>query len=466
MLVGGFSLTRIESGFEELGVFAEARYSIGFLLTLAMLGPIAIRRPPVVGRSVWAWIGLVVSLHALVATSTLWSQELPAGSGPILDIALLVVVLLLAVFIFGRSPESGIHVLLKGAVVASVVLMTVGIVVSGQIVGELTQFGAGGIGVARLYGLAIIAAIYLWQKGESKFWVAAVPVCLTGAMLSGSRAAVLGVILTTCLLVPVVVRSSKRAAAMLFIVIAVASTVIFTTTTGMEASELFWSTMWLGDRSDSPGLDALYFADRDRFLSESWELFKEYPVWGAGYGSFAQVSDVAYPHNLLLSITVDTGMVGLLLFGAIAMLLVRRWFRVRSLQHTFAAMAGFFYFICSMFAGSYYDARLMWLFLLLYILPTSPGPNTLPPSRPVVARRVMPPHGRAGLAVEHAALGLSRRSPERGPGPRPAGPSDAQTVEADRPTTGASAASLFSLGLYQCHRPGRVGSVLGHALDR
>lgn len=427
MLVGGLSLTRIGSGYEELGVFAEARYSIGFLLTLAMLGPIAVRRPPVVGRSVWAWIGLVVSLHALVVMSTLWSQDLPAGSGPVLDIALLVVVLLLAVFIFGRSPESGIHVLLKGAVVASVVLMTVGIVVSGQIVGELTQFGAGGIGVARLNGLAIIAAIYLWQKGESKIWVAAVPVCLTGAMLSGSRAAVLGVMLTTCLLLPVVVRSSMRAAAMLVVVIAVASTVIFTTTTGREASELFWSTMWLGDGSDSPSLDALYLADRDRFLRESWELFKEHPVWGAGYGSFAQVSDVAYPHNLLLSITVDTGMVGLLLSGAIAMLSVRRWFRVRSFQHTFAAMAGFFYFVCSMFAGSYYDARLMWLFLLLYMLPASPRFNALPPSRSSVERRFMPVPDHAGVSRMNKLLtGLSQRSPERASDPHPGSPRDAR----------------------------------------
>jgi O-antigen ligase len=57
--------------------------------------------------------------------------------------------------------------------------------------------------------------------------------------------------------------------------------------------------------------------ERLRFYGEAWDLILEAPLFGHGLGSFGYMANFAaggYPHNAILEIAVNGGLVGLLLF--------------------------------------------------------------------------------------------------------------------------------------------------------
>ena len=102
-------------------------------------------------------------------------------------------------------------------------------------------------------------------------------------------------------------------------------------------------------------------------------MFCNAPVIGVGLDGYRQLSFTGepYPHNIVLHIAVEGGLIGLLFFLIPLWGLIDRWFSPKELEHTVAASLAFLYFVASLFSGGLYDTRFYWFFAALYMLPKS-----------------------------------------------------------------------------------------------
>jgi O-antigen ligase len=128
-------------------------------------------------------------------------------------------------------------------------------------------------------------------------------------------------------------------------------------------------------------------------------LFEDHPALGAGTGAFAYhsqrtplISDIETPHNILLEIAADWGVMGLVLFAMLVLAAIRR--RPPAPVWT-AVWALFLFFLANAMLGSFFEGRAFWGLALLLLA----APVAALPVRPVTEPSESPaPH------VEKAAL--------------------------------------------------------------
>jgi O-antigen ligase len=123
--------------------------------------------------------------------------------------------------------------------------------------------------------------------------------------------------------------------------------------------------------------------DRSDRLS-MWTLalrnFKDNPVLGLGYGNFIHTGFYlyylegspiyGYPHNILLEIASQTGLIGLTIFTILvtySFILQFRTYKISSLSMYFTSFICFFFFV-SQFGGDLYDFRYFWILALIGVL--------------------------------------------------------------------------------------------------
>jgi O-antigen ligase len=103
---------------------------------------------------------------------------------------------------------------------------------------------------------------------------------------------------------------------------------------------------------------------RDILFQWSWDFWLEAPIFGNGLGSFALVTDLEYPHNILMEFLCETGVVGLILF---LMLLLGAGFRqfvgANPERGLILALIALFA-VAAMASGDFVDSRFLFLFLL------------------------------------------------------------------------------------------------------
>ena len=110
---------------------------------------------------------------------------------------------------------------------------------------------------------------------------------------------------------------------------------------------------------------------RITLLEEAWSMFKDHPIVGVGLDGYQQsaVSGAVYSHNLIMQVLAEGGLVGALLLSAPLVLLLFQWRRHQALEQHVVLFLGLYHFVASMFSGGYYDARWMWFFFAVYMLP-------------------------------------------------------------------------------------------------
>jgi len=369
LLLGGASLERLDDAFGELGVFGEVRFAgmllVATALTLFMAAP---RRPPLSGP-LFAWLLLLAALHAEVAASWLWSDRTPYAKAQLLEVGFSAAALALAVPLVRDAPERCLRLFLVVLYGSAVAFVLVSLVLSGAPAGELAGAGAGGIGGARLLCMGVLAAAWLMREGGRHAWLLLVPVplMLAGAVVSGSRAAVLALLIALGVSwlhwrsdrdgsTTAGSHSRRGMSALLAVGLLAAVTVPFTRAIGQ-----IWLEQLLASSSAAGGI---YLADRDVIFADAWQQFSIHPLGGIGIGSYIGPFGEQYPHNLLLSFAIDAGAFAL----AGAFLGITAGFAVLVGQRSTAAGAALagasFFAVVSFFAGSYYDARFLWVFLL------------------------------------------------------------------------------------------------------
>jgi O-antigen ligase len=110
-------------------------------------------------------------------------------------------------------------------------------------------------------------------------------------------------------------------------------------------------------------------------------MFAERPIIGNGTGSFASfaagtvgLTDLPYPHNIVLQVGADFGLLGL---GLVALLVASALFRRIPADPSWVAVRLLFAFLFleSLVSGDFYSDRMLWALLVLLVLAPSPDPR-------------------------------------------------------------------------------------------
>jgi O-antigen ligase len=216
-------------------------------------------------------------------------------------------------------------------------------------------------------------------------------------MLSGSRAAFLALLVALAFLFVRRKRvgHGRRASwtvRITAVVLALIGTVaFFLSPFGLTIIEGFVISN-LAPASRQPGAqEAIYLADRDVIFQHAFSTATQHPAAGLGVGSYRGPFGEEYPHNLVLMYAVDAGIVAAGLLLAFIVHFSWRSLAARAQWGVGAATTGGFLLIASLFAGSYYDARVFWFMsFALTAAHAVRRPGARPPAGPIAL------HSRAG----------------------------------------------------------------------
>ncbi len=119
-------------------------------------------------------------------------------------------------------------------------------------------------------------------------------------------------------------------------------------------------------------------ATREAYWQDAISMFVSRPVFGHGTGSFGAVAvgieSEAYPHNIILEVAAELGLVGLFLFVAFILVVMRSAIRLLTAlggadwdswlwPYAVVTTTSFvFYLAAAQFSGDLYDSRFIWLF--------------------------------------------------------------------------------------------------------
>jgi O-antigen ligase len=216
--------------------------------------------------------------------------------------------------------------------------------------------------------IGLITSVYFYVRNGRKLgWLIGVPAFLTGAVASGSRGGLVALLLTLVLAAPSVLPGMrKHGGAKPLLLIAGLLGVGLATMGGSILA-------FVEQRFIVTTFQNGYASSRNVLFRMALDLWLEHPFVGTGINSFAETTQLGpgehYPHNLFLAVAAEGGVVGLALlvnaFGQLRHEFARVPRGARSPESRTAAYCGIFVGAACMFSGDYYDARLMWILLIL-----------------------------------------------------------------------------------------------------
>ncbi len=245
----------------------------------------------------------------------------------------------------------------------------------------ITAFGSNYIALSRATGLGLLSVLfYLFpneQKKTRKLWLLGISGLLLWAMLSsGARGPVISLGLAIVLLLiftalGIIRTENRRMLARLGIIIA--SVVVIVITFG---DKLFPTLMLrMNILFYGGGSSAL---ERVDFFGEAFDLWIDSPIWGKGIGQFGWAiwgQDIReYPHNILLELAAETGLIGLGLFLAIISLSIKNLFICCTQENRFSKkICGYllpafcFCFLNALISGDINDNRILFTMVGLLV---------------------------------------------------------------------------------------------------
>jgi O-antigen ligase len=189
------------------------------------------------------------------------------------------------------------------------------------------------LGQGRFFGMAALVAFGAWLYADpfsrrGVALMAAFVTCVSALLVGGGRGPTLGVIAGMLLPLALGLRFvdrrllvSKALVASIVLFVAMAAAVLQVAATSSEelpTLQRFHTLLTEEEGGQS---------DRLNFWRRSWHLWLEQPVLGSGVGSwpirYFGLDVPRYPHNLILEVLVEFGLIGLLLLAGIVIVAVR-----------------------------------------------------------------------------------------------------------------------------------------------
>ncbi|MGO1796473.1 MAG: O-antigen ligase family protein [Microbacterium gubbeenense] len=305
--------------------------------------------------------------------SGLWSATGARATETIANIALLLLCLFMLVGVARYDAESTRSAFLLCMYWSGIVFAAASAITGGTSgIGRSVAFGGGPNVFVRIVVWGTIAAIALAILRKRPGYLLALPILVLFTALSGSRGGITAAAVTSALLIFLLARRLKPA----YIFAAV-----------ITIPGLLWF-IWsndqvqyiLGRRFDWELIVESGYGSRQTLWVAAEELFRASPVIGNGLDAYYALAYIRtgfpYPHNIMLEIAVDLGVLGLTLFAIILIVICVHLLRnIKHLSVSQWAMfaGGLFTLIASMFSGDIFDSRFMWIFFALFIEGTAPG---------------------------------------------------------------------------------------------
>jgi O-antigen/teichoic acid export membrane protein/O-antigen ligase len=354
---------------ERLGVAAPGWLDLRLIgLTIALPFAAAAARSAVAEpRPVpEGWLIAALSFFALQIGSGLWAPAASRVPETAVDVAATAALTAAVYALARRDPEGVARRTLWFLLVAGLVFAAAAFAGGGGAQGRFAAFGGGPNVFVRIEVLAAVAAVTLLLLGASRWLLLALPPLVVGAVASGSRGGLLAALVVLAVLA---LRAGPRARSLALAGIA-------------GSGSLLVMTAWLyppvGDllrsRFVEQTVEQQYSSGRTSIWQDSLELLAQHPLWGVGldgfYGSVGQARGIEYPHNYLLAVASEAGLLGL----ALLTLTVFAWIATvrsgepggpatpRDVLRRAMTAGVLFVAVASMFSGGYYDARLAWCF--------------------------------------------------------------------------------------------------------
>ena len=386
---GRFTLDR--AGFVDLA-WVDLRV-IGLLIALVVLAVDVARRPhgPGVHRRE-GWLVATVLFFLFQIASGLWAPQASRVGPQTLDLILLGV-LTVAYYVYTiGDPTVVLRTTFLLFFVAAVVFALAALFINGPgDQGRYSAFGGGPNVFVRIEILGVISAVALYMTTRRILPLLVIPLFLLAAVLSGSRAGLLAGVAVGAV-ASLKIRGRLRTGA---VAAGAAVLVIATATVWAFAPPAF--TNLFQERFVEQTVQQHYLSDRTDIWAAAWRLAVEHPLGGAGldgfYGYIGVNQGVEYPHNYVLGVAAEGGLIGIGLLTTAIVLWTRtvRGGGERPQLTGLAVSAAVFVALSSLFSGDYYDARLAWLFAAMAaaaaVIPAAPARPELPvPLREPVPR--------------------------------------------------------------------------------
>ena len=265
--------------------------------------------------------------------------------------------------------------------------------------GRFSAFGGGPNVFVRVQVLALVALAGLLAGGAPRRLVLSVPLLGVAALLSGSRGGLLAAVVVAAVVLvrcgPRVRRAALAAAGLLALGAVVAAVVL------PSVADL------LTGRFVEQTIEQGYPSQRPQIWGAALALALAHPLLGVGLDGFHATAGadlgVEYPHNVVLAVLAEGGLVGAAALG-VAVALWAAAVRGRRLDPATATVvaATAYVAVASVFSGDYYDARLAWCFAALAAAaagacpPRAPRRDRLVPVIDEGGRPTGPPPARGG----------------------------------------------------------------------
>jgi O-antigen ligase len=337
------------------------------------------RTPSPVTRRPEGWLVAATLFFLYQIASGLWAPTSARVGEKALDIALMGA-LTLAVYVYTiGDPARVVRGTFAFFYLAAVVFALGALFITGPgEQGRYAAFGGGPNVFVRIEVLGIISAIALYRFTRRLITLAAIPLFLVAAVLSGSRAGLLaaGVVGIVALL------KFRGRLPLAPALLGIGVTAAAGAAAWVNAPRSF--TSLIVDRFVQQTFEQGYLSGRTSIWSETVKLAVAHPVVGAGldgfYGLIGRFEATEYPHQYVLAVAAEGGIVGLVLLGTSVLLWLVTVLRGRGhpTETAFTVAAAAYVAISSLFSGDYYDARLAWLFAAMAAAAATTGSRDRP----------------------------------------------------------------------------------------
>ncbi len=363
-LVGRWTLARVANNASTPSILHEPRLwmlfasSFLFFVLLTYVGSRSYRRPqisPVYSRSFFVW--LIFWCYLLLSST--WSPNEILAEDKAYELFLICLFQTL-VFCYGQLFRMKYLVMgfCVGCLAVTVPMAIMGILSPGQIrTGGLLGGGPNVFGRLMLYLTICSFYLLIEKKNNIVMKFAFIGLSLLGGLLvvlSGSRGALLSQVASLMVFFTLLRTSlSKR----FFIVVMISCiAVIFLETTEMGASVVETFT----ERIIHTTIENRHMAGREYLFEAAYEYGNERMIFGNGLNSFRDFQGI-YPHNILLELYCETGLVGLGLF--LIALLVSAYACLHRIRFINPLMVSLWVgiFVASNFSGDLFDSRMVFI---------------------------------------------------------------------------------------------------------
>lgn len=355
-------------GLERLGMpapFPVPERVIAALGLVVLLGPVILaeqRLLPPTGRIPGA--RAIACLFVVLLGSTLWSRPSPGLVEAIWDVVVLLICLGFLAFALRLSRDTVVTAIAMATLVAGTIYAVAGLAAPAA---RVAAFGGGPNVFARVTGIGILAGIFLASRQVGRrrgYLVALIPVMAVATVLSGSRGAMAGASAGTLALAATLPRRAWRRI-IFWTILATPVLLLVNQRFGASVSHTVQT------RIIRLTLQERYTSGRAPVLQDAWALFLERPFHGWGIHGFEALrgadTGFTYPHNLVLQLAAETGLLGLTAFAAVLIVTVATVRRGLWREPTvaWALASATLVLVASQFSGDYYDSRFAWVFLLI-----------------------------------------------------------------------------------------------------